>query len=260
MATVTDEKPLTGVRKRQQIADANKQMLIWVAIAAIVVSVCAVLSWNFVQRIIYQAKVNGRIGDTAKVLSNNIDEIEDLMTEVNKLSTNKNLNLPNLRTDDSTAFQVVLDALPTEDDRTALGASLQDKVLAPSGVTIDQIAVTTTGGTATVAATSGAETDAVSEGNRPTAQPITFNIVLRGNFSLPQINIKDIILNSEFNKLHNFGTIHTAIKDIERTIRPIIIDSIDLQGTGDQLQATITATTYYVPKVNYTLGSEEVEP
>ena len=234
MAVLTDEKPLTGVRKRQQIANANKQMLIWVALAAVVISVCAVLALNFVQRIIYQAKVNGKIGDTAKVLSSNVAVIDNLMAEVNKLNTNKNLNLPNLRTADSTAFQVVLDALPTEDDRTALGASLQLKVLAPSGVSIDQLAVTGTGGGAPVAT----DQTTASTGNKPTAQPITFNIVISGDYNV----------------------IQQTIRDIERTIRPFVINSINLQGTDTRLQATIAATTFYVPKVNYTLGSEEVAP
>ena len=234
MAALTEEKPLTGVRKRQQIATANKQMLVWVAIAAVVVSICAVLAWNFVQRIIYQAKVNNRIGETAKVLADNISAIDSLTTEVNKLSTNKNLNLPNLRLDDSTAFQVVLDALPTEDDRTALGASLQDRVLNLSGVSIEQLAVTTGGSGVVITGTD----DAVGSSNRPTAQPITFNLGLRGDF----ISIQE------------------AIKDIERTIRPIIITTISLQGTDDRLQATISATTFYVPRVNYVLGSEEVTP
>lgn len=230
---MNDDKPLTGVRKRQQIANANKQMFIWVAVAAVVVAVCFVLGLNFVQRIIYQAKVNGEISSTADTLAKNVKTIPALMTEVDTLKTNTNLTLSNLMSDNSTAFQVVLDALPTEDDRTALGASLQQKVLTPSGVSIEQISVTDSSGAA-ASATDGA----AGSGVKPTAQPITFSIVLNGSYS----------------------AIQSVIKDIERTIRPITINSIDLQGTDDKLQATINATTYYVPKVNYSLGSKEVQP
>jgi Tfp pilus assembly protein PilO len=231
---MNDDKPLTGVRKRAQIATANKQMFIWVAAAAVIVAICFVLGLNFVQRIIYQAKVNGEISKTADTLANNVKVIPELMTEVDTLKTNTNLNLANLKSDDSTAFQVVLDALPTEDDRTALGASLQQKVLTPSGVSIEQISVTDSGG----AVITTDETAADNSSVQPTAQIITFSMVLNGSYS----------------------AIQSAIKDIERTIRPITINSIDLQGTDDKLQATINATTYYVPKVNYSLGSKEVEP
>lgn len=233
MASVTsDDKPLTGVRKRQQIANANRQMFIWVTVAAVVVAVCAVVALNFVQRIIYQAKVNNKLTDTSSILTKSVATIDDLMANVDKLSVNKNLNLPQLRQGDSTAFQVVLDALPTENDKTSLGASLQDRILAPSGVTINQISVTSTGGAA------AAPGDTSSSDIKPTAQPITFSVVVQGTYD----------------------SIQTVIQDIERTIRPITIDSVNLQGTDSKLQATISATTYFVPKVNYVLGSEEVKP
>jgi Tfp pilus assembly protein PilO len=233
---MNDEKPLTGIRKRQQIANTNKQMFIWVAVAAVVVVVCVVLGMNFVQRIIYQAKVNGKIGETAKTLSSSVEAIKDLTTEINKIKdSSADLKLPNLKSDNSTELQVILDALPTEDDRTALGASLQQKVLTPSGVSIEQISVTESSG---YVINSSQETTTTSSSVKPTAQPITFSLVLDGSYS----------------------AIQSAISDIEKTIRPITINSIDLQGTDDKLQATIGATTYYVPKVNYQLGSEEITP
>ncbi len=233
---MNDDKPLTGVRKRQQIVNANKQMFIWVAVAAVVVAVCAVLVLNFTQRIIYQVKVNGKISETADVMSNNVNAVANLTSEVNKLSVNQNLNLANLKPDDSTAFQVVLDALPTEDNRVSLGASLQKKILVSSGVTIDQISVTDANNT-TATTIPTTDTSVVSSVN-PTAQPITFSIVLNGNYN----------------------AIQRAVADMERSIRPITIDSLTLQGADDSLQATINATTYYAPKVNYQLGKEEVQP
>ena len=223
------EKPLTGVRKRAQIASANQQMLIWVAVAAVVLVVCVMLAINLIQQITYQMKVNGRLSDTANTMETNINNISGLTSEVDKLNSNQNLNLPNLKSDDSTPLQVVLDALPTEDDRVSLGASLQKKILLPSGVNIQQISVTDSG--------AGATTDTVAGSTvSPTAQPITFSVVIVGSYD----------------------TIQTALKDIERTIRPFTITQLSLQGTDDNLQATINATTYFVPKVNWTTGTETV--
>jgi len=229
---MNDEQPLTGVRKRAQIASTNQQMFIWVAVAAVVVVVCIVLTINFVQRIIYQAKVNNELSNTSNVLSTNITNVSGLITEVNKLNTNADLNLPNLKADDSTPFQVVLDALPTADDRVSLGASLQQKILASSGVLITQISVTNASSSAVTSPDSIGTTSASS--TKPTAQSITFNFVITGSYS----------------------AIQAAIKDVELTIRPITINSINLQGTDTNLQATITATTYYVPKVSWTTGEK----
>lgn len=236
---MNEDKPLTGVRKRAQIDSANKQMFIWVAIAAVVVSASIVVAVNFVQQIVYQMKVNGKLGETAQILQDDIGKIDSLKTEVNKLNTNQNLNLPKLKADDSTPFQVVLDALPTSDDRVSLGASLQSKILAASGVTVESIGVSGDQTAAAPAATDATATDGTSASNtstKPTAQPITFSVTISGGYD----------------------TVKQAILDIERTIRPMTITSLDLQGTDQNLQATIAITTYFVPKVDWATGTETV--
>jgi hypothetical protein len=116
-----NDEPLTGVRKRQQIEKTNRQMLIWVAIAALVVTIGGILAVNFIRRISYQAKVNGRLGETSKTLSTNIETIGKLIENVNTLQTNQGLlSLRNNPTD--TAVQVVVDALPTGSGRTSLAS------------------------------------------------------------------------------------------------------------------------------------------
>ena len=235
---MNDDKPLTGVRKRTQIASANQQMLIWVAGAAVVVSVCAVLAVNFVQRIVYQGEVNKELGVTNAILKTDVDNIKQLVADVNGLGKSDNkdpeqdtpkqnpLTLPNLMSDGSTPFQVVLDALPTTNDGVSLGASLQSKVLP---VRAKQITVISSG-------TSSATTTTSDSSSWPTAQPITFSFEIDASYD----------------------QIQEALRSIEKTIRPIMITSIKLQGTGSNLQATFSATTYYVPKVDFQLGSKTV--
>lgn len=240
------EKPLTGVRKRQQIESANKQMLMWVAIAAVVVSVCFVIAINFIQRIAYQGKVNGKLGETSSTLDSSVESIENLKTEIEKLNANKNLNLANLQAkgSDSTALQIVIDALPTEDDRTALASSLQNAILAGTSVNVEQISVesnfvATTPEVATVDGETENSGDASSM-VKPEPMMINFNLSFTGSYS----------------------EIEKTLREIERTIRTISIDSLDLQGSenSDQVQASASLSTWYVPKVDYQLGSEEVQP
>ena len=222
-------KALTAVRKRQQIQNANRTMLIWVAAASAIVTVCIMLGYNFIQTITYNNKVIDEKNKTNKILKDNIVTIPELKDNVNKLQANQNLNA--LRADpEDTAFQVVIDALPTVDDRTALAASLQEKILARSGVVIEQVTVTDSGG---VVDTTDSEGLAHME-----AQTITFSFTIDGNYA----------------------SIAGAIRDIERTIRPITIDSLTVQGTESSLQAIVNATTFYVPSVKFELGSKEVKP
>lgn len=227
-----DTKALTAVRKRQQIQNANRAMLIWVAAASAIVTVCIVLGYNFTQTLMYNNKVISAKNQTNKILKDNISTIDELKQNVNKLQTDRNLIALKASPDD-TAFQVVIDALPTEDDRTALASSLQGRILAQSGVSIEQVSVTESTSSYNTGATAdtGASDDSL-------AQVINFNFVIGGDYA----------------------SIQKAVQDIERTIRPINITSMTVQGVANQLQATVNATTFYVPAVIFQLGSKEVQP
>lgn len=233
------DKPLTGVKKRKQIDDARKQVFLWVALGSAVVVTCLMVAWNLFQRIQYQAKVNGEISKANDQLKQDVDNVAKLQTNINALKTNTLLSKANLMPEGSTVFQVVIDALPTTDDRTTLGASLQDKILAGSGVTVDQIQLTNDGGSTTsTESDSSGETSSSSGSIYPTAQPITFKLVLKGSYV----------------------AIQKAMTNMESTIRPIIINKVVIDGTDAGLQATIDATTYYSPNVSFTTSEKEVEP
>ena len=225
-----ENKALTGVRKRQKIDQTNKQMMLWVAGAAAVVTICAMLAINLFGHIQYQAKIISKKSETEKTLENNLTAISSLMKNINTLQTDKNLLALRAGSDDTT-FNVVIDALPTEDDATALGSSIQEKVLAGSGVSLQSFdyssatSETTTSGQASL-------------GTGPEARAITFIFKISGTYD----------------------AIKAALINIEKTIRPIIVQSIEIDGTASELSANITATTYYVPKVHYGLGQETVLP
>lgn len=232
-----ESKPLTGVRKRQQIASTNKQMMIWVGSAAAIVTICAMVAFNLFQHIMYQAKVITEITKTDETLRNNIEIIPKLMNNINALQTNSNLLA--LRADSNdTAFNVILDALPTSDDRTALGSSMQEKILAPSSVTLESFDPNYSGTTTTTTTAPTSGTSDASLAMRPAARPLPFSFTISGNYE----------------------SIQKALKDIERTIRPIVINTVLIQGSDTSLKASLTATTHYAPKATYTLGSKTILP
>lgn len=254
---MSEENALTGIKKRQQITNTRKQVFTWVALAAALVVICLVVGWNLMQRINYQNKVNRDVGKTAQTMHDNVEAADKLIKNVNALKANAALSLPNLKADDSTVFQVVIDALPTEDDSVALSSSLQNKILSKSGVTIEQINVDTTesdsssGSSSSSSSSSGSSSSSSGSSSSssksgvskaddiqfPVAKPITFRVSLVGSFD----------------------SVKSALQDIESTIRPITITKLTIDGSDDKLNATIEAQTYYSSKVNFKLGKKEIQ-
>lgn len=229
-----ENKTLTGVRKRQKIDQTNKQMMFWVAGAAAAVTICAMLAINLFGQIKYQAKIISKKSETSETLKTSLDAISTLTKNINTLQTDQNLLALRADTDD-TAFNVVIDALPTEDDATALGSSIQEKVLVGSGVSLESFEYAAVDTSATSGAT---DTTKSTSSIRPEAKAITFRFKITGSYD----------------------AIKAALVNIEKTIRPIIIQSLNIDGTVDNLTATISATTYYVPRVHYAVGQETILP
>lgn len=232
------DKPLTGVKKRQEIDDTRKKVFIIVAVASAAVVTCIMFGINLVQRIQYQSKVNGELAATEKTMTQNVTNAKQVITNVEKLRTNANLvAVP--KDENSTVYQVILDALPTTNDAVALGASVESKILsADTGVTLESFSVDTASSSTTMATeddgSSSSSTSASSE--FPKAQPISFTMTISGRSD----------------------DIDNALRNIERTIRPITINGISIQGSDSRLEATLNCTTYYSENVNFKLGSKVV--
>lgn len=234
---MSDDKPMTGLKKRQQIADTRKQVFLMVALSSAIVVICVMIGIRLFKEIVYQSKVNDELGKTVDIMNGNVRNISPLIKNAMALSTSKNLSLPNLKEDDTSVFQVIIDALPTIEDSVDLGSSLQDKVLAHSGVRIEQINVERA---TSSSITSGAPSRSTGLGSAtpsyPSAKLITFKVTVSGDYE----------------------SIQKVLKDIENTIRPITITKISLEGNDIKLTAGIEARTYYSDFVQYRLGSKEV--
>lgn len=218
-----------AAKRRRAIAETKQQLLMWVAAAAAVVGLSAALSINFMQRIIYQGKVNGELAGVEQQMKQNADSVDELIKNIDSLKSDKNLNLSNLKADGATVYQVLDDTVPTSNDRTILGASLQE-VLDKSAITVDQISVDSNN--KKIAPVT------VDQKLMPAAQTIDFKMRLKGNYDVST----------------------KALGDIERSIRPVNVKTLRLAGNDGALTMTFDANTYYNDGSTYTTSSREVKP
>lgn len=192
-----NKQSLTGVKKRQQIQAANRIVFIWVAIAAAIVSIALVLTQFMVKQFLYNNKVYGKQIETNTILLNSAKAYDPLKDEVTKLVTNAELTRLRVDATDN-PLQVIIDAMPTSDDRIGLAASLQQVILAKSGATIESI------GLASDQTSSGSQ--ALPADLPAGVSPIPFSFVATGTYD----------------------TMRAMFDSIHSSIRPIDIVSVKL--------------------------------
>lgn len=220
--TKPEPQRLTGLKKRQQIEVAGRTMFIWIAIAAVSVSLCVATGQFLFTKWVHNNKVIAAKNEASGTLSANLSSISGLTQEVDALVANQALASVKSNASDVNT-KSVLDALPTTYDPAALGTSLQQVILSKSGVAIENIVV---------------PQDIEGSGQTAsTPQEMQFNFVISGEYSQVQ----------------------KAILDVERTIRPIKITSMNLTGTDADLRASVEAVTYYQPAKTVTVGEEIVQ-
>lgn len=205
-------------------------MFLWVIVASIAIAICLVLGQFMVRQLLFNNKIIGAKNEAHATLQSNAESFKTLKQEVNKLISNQNLS--SLRVSETdTALQVIIDALPTSDDRVGLATSLQQIVLARSGVGIESINVI-----------DGGQTIGGIAGEVPVASvgvtEIPFTVVIIGNYD----------------------QIQKALGDLEKSIRPISIDRIEIDGSGTQLRAAIAAKTFFLPAKTVEVKQETIKP
>lgn len=208
------EPRLTGVKKRQQIESASRTMFIWVAVASVAVSVCVVVAQFFLQKLIYNQRIINAKIEASDTLSKNLTNAQQLKEEVDALVGNQDLSSVKTNQDDPNT-KSVLDALPSQADSTALATSLQQAILNRSSVVIESITVPPE--------TVSTEQSGAAEAVKPIEQK--FSITVSGSYD----------------------KIATMITDLERTIRPMKILSLSLNGSDADMRVTLEAATYYQP-------------
>jgi Tfp pilus assembly protein PilO len=219
-----DAPRLTGLKKRQQIELAGRNMFAWVVVAAVAVSFCLATGQFLFSKWQYNNNILNAKSEASNNLAQNIVNAKKLKDEVDSLVANSDLALVKTDQDDSN-LKSILDALPTTADPAALATSLQQAILSRSGVTVESITVPPETDTPTEAAV------------QAVPQEIKFSFVVTGTYD----------------------KVATMVKDLERTIRPIKITGISLNGTDANLRASIEAVTYYQPSKSVNATEELVK-
>lgn len=214
-----------AIRKRTQIASANRTMFLWVAGVSVVFGAAVVAAMFLTQMLLFNERVLNEKNQTISTLQADNGNIDELTNQINKLSTDSALASSRAKPDDK-ATQVILDALPSDANSLALGASLQTKLLAGiPGLELVSIQVDPVAGIESLSndpAVENASPDLTVAQNQ-----ITFNFSVKGNAT----NLKQVLLN------------------LERSIRTIDIISLKIESQNDgSVVLTVQGRAFYEPE------------
>lgn len=219
---------VVAIRKRTQIAHANRTMFIWVAAVSVLFGFAVVASMFLVQMITFNEKVIKEKNNTIAILKANNQNIVTLKEQVRVLDTNKVLDGIKASNSDN-ALQVILDALPSEANSPALGASLQTKLLNVPGVTLDAMNVEPVAGVESL-------------GEDSAAAPVD------------ESGLTQTSINFTFSVVGNEADLRTLLQKIERSIRTISITTMKIEkqsstnidgSVNEALVLKVTGKAYY---------------
>ncbi len=223
------KKQETVVRKRQQIERSSRVMFLWVAGASVIVGFALVISWFLVQQIVFKEKILSQKNDAISTLKNNNAAVEKLRGDLKVLETNSGLNASRINNDEK-ALQVVLDALPAEDNSLSLGASLQKKLVnGVAGLSLDSLNMDQSDD-----ATGNTNDDSTAD-----LQTIHFNMEVSAT---------------------NASALKELLQRFEKSIRVITIDSATIERTDSKVTMKIAAHAYYSPAKSIELKKKDVKP
>jgi hypothetical protein len=231
----------TALRKRQQIANANRMMFLWVAAVSVIVGIAAVLSLFLVQKALFNEKVLAEKDKTASTLVKNNKAIDELKNQVRVLNTNQALK-DSMAPGETQPVQVVLDALPAEANSSALGASLQEKFLNDAALKLESLNVDPVAGVESQSDQNvqDASSSAASGATAGTNQ-ITFRFAVSSDVS-------------------NANALKDLLQRLERSVRTIDITSLTVETQGARLVLTVEGHAFYEPAKSVDLKDKTVKP
>lgn len=222
-------RAITGLKKRQQIAAANRAIFIWVIIASIVLSFTVVAGQFLVRTLLFNQKIISQKADTESTLDDNKQAIEELKANVDALVSDANLKSV-LADPAFKATQGVIDALPTKLDNAALASSLQNKILLGSGVKIEEITFPSS--------------EILDD---PLASPGEVGVAVEQPFTLKISGTYQQVL--------------AALTDINRSIRPMSFDKLSIKASGpNEVNLELEAKAYFQEPISIELKKEKLKP
>lgn len=214
-----------ALRKRQLIQDSARKMFAWVAGASVLIGFALVVSWFLFQQISYKEKVLQAKSATIATLKANNQAAPKLVSNVRVLETNEALNSVKANQNEN-AIQVVLDALPSENNPFALGASMQRVLIGGAqNIKLESFSMDQT--------TSGLKIKSPN----PAAKMISFSLTVSST---------------------DPNAIKEMLKRLEISIRTIEVDSLKFEQSATRMTASIRGHAYYVPAKTIQLNEKVV--
>ena len=225
-------KDSVALRKRTQIAQASRTMFIWIAIASVLVGVALVVGIFLFQKLTYGEAVLIEKQKTVSTLDANLKAVGPLKEEVQALEANSALNSVKANPSDET-LQVVLDALPADANSLALGASLQNKLLAniPGNFSLESLQVTPVSG---VESLDGSDT--VDASTTAADNQITFSFSVKGDQT----------------------ALRQVLKNLELSIRTIVVTHLSIETQAGGLTLSVEGHAFYQPAKTIELTEKTV--
>ncbi|TAL14018.1 hypothetical protein EPN95_04310 [Patescibacteria group bacterium] len=227
-----------AMRKRTQIARANRVMFIWVAAVSVIVGFGLVGSIFLAQKLYFNEKVLAEKNKTISTLNTDNANVSELEANVRALNTNDDLIASQAKPSDQ-AIQAILDALPSDANSLALGASLQNKLLSGiGGLTIQSLQVDPVLGVEQLSTDGTTASSATTTASAISNNVITFRFSVSGAPSA----LKQVLTN------------------LERSIRAINVTSLRIESQGSTEVLSVEAQAFYEPAVVVQLTDKLVKP
>lgn len=207
--------------KRVKLEKANSQIFIATAAASFVIAFCAVWLNIIWEEKQFQDIVISERKEVLDQAQENIANIEELKTSFVNL---ENANDLLVGQGDEANSTVILDALPPKYDFPAVASSMDD-IAKRSGVLL----LTFTG--------DDLVEEAVDSAIEPFPTQIPFRVVINGSSSATE----------EF------------LVNLERSIRPMSVSSLNISGTDDELETVLEIVTHYQPSVNVDITTKTID-
>lgn len=218
--------------KKLNIEKEQRQIILVVAVAAVVSVFCLVSAKALLSQAAYHRKVINAKNAAVKQMKANVDSVNTLKTQYeafNSMNPNaiggKNTSSANAVPPDGDNSRVVLDALPTNYDFPALITSVA-KIMSLSHI-----------GNPGVSGSDQSASTSSDPSSNP--QPIEIPLTITG--------------------MSSYGGAQSLIGDFERSTRPFDITHLQLSGTSDATTISATVKTYFQPAKILNTGTQEVK-
>ena len=228
--------------KQLKIDKANKTILIVLGVSSFIVVFSIIASKSLINKFSYQNRVNTAMQTSLQGIQNDQLSVNQLVGSYNSfINKSPNVitgNLTGPGTNVGSNSKIIKDSLPAVYDFPALATSIQ-ALLSTEGVQIQSISGTDSVLTVNGKATPGSSTvlPPSSTSSSVTPTPIPFSFEVTGTYS--QCN--------------------DVLKSLEKSIRPIVVESIDLNGSDSSMNMKISAHTFYLPPIGLSLSTETIQ-